>query len=465
MKERIKRSVFHSGTACLIALSLIFAYAVVQSGGTIKAEWEHCMAALGLLLLIYFRWNKSDDFAPSPEWWLLWPPVLLLAFIAFQLVPIPASWLEILSPMRAKFLRSLSGVLPGTGSAPITVFPSGSMAELLRLGAYFVVFVLTREIAWKTRRQRWAIVVPIVIIATAEAAFGLLQFDPLKGSYARGTYANQNHFAGLLELSLPFAVMYPIAVMKAQRTRSLRQAALPSICIAAAALILIAIILSMSRMAFVATFASLVVAGTLVPIAARTSLPRSLIALTLLAVLGATAFIYLAPDALIGRFSQAVGTDDVPPDVRIHLWSDTQRLAADYPLVGSGLGTFEQVFVRYKTLEPQLAVDYVHNDYLQLLVELGSIGFATAVAAMVCLLFAAVRAIYKSVDPTLRYVAIACLSALVGILIHSFTDFNLYIPANGMLVAWIAGVIGSLSFTSLKVAPGSSVRSQETRPS
>jgi O-antigen ligase len=301
-------------------------------------------------------------------------------------------------------------------------------------------------------------VAPIVVIATAEAALGLLQYDPSTGSYARGTYVNQNHFAGLLELSLPFAILYPIAALKTNRNRSLQQAILPCLAITAAALILTGIILSMSRMAFIATLASLVIAGTLVPVAARTtSLSRALIAVALLVIIGATACIYLAPDNLIGRFSQVLGAEDVPLDVRIHLWSDTRRLAADYPVVGSGLGTFEQAFVRYKTLEPQIAVDAVHNDYLQLLAELGIIGFVVAAAAMVCLLFAAARAVWKGANPPVRYVAVACLTALTAILIHSFTDFNLYIPANGMLVAWISGVIASLSFTSRRVVADGSM--------
>jgi len=266
-------------------------------------------------------------------------------------------------------------------------------------------------------------------------------------------------------LSLPFAVVYPIAAMKGQGSRSLRQASLASICIVAAALILTGIIFSMSRMAFVAALTSLFVAGILLAVAGRMSLPRWLIALTLVAITGAAAFVYLAPDALIGRFSQVQATEDVPADVRIHLWSDARRLAADYRLVGSGLGTFKEVFVRYKTLEPQIAVESVHNDYLQLLIELGGIGFATAVASMACLLFAAARVIYKDVDSTTRYIAIACLSALVAILVHSFTDFNLYIPANGMLVAWIGGLIASLSFTSPKLVQQNVMPIEEARPS
>jgi O-antigen ligase len=421
------------------------------------------MIALGLLLLVYFRFTKQSDLAPSPEWWLWWPLVMLLGYIGLQLIPLPEALLQILSPTRAKLLQSLNAVSPGAAYAPISVFPSASLAQLFRVAAYIVVFVLARELAWKTQRRRWVIVVPIIIIAAAEAAMGLLQYDPLMGSYARGTYANQNHFAGLLELALPFAVAYPIGIILKARGRPLRQGVLPAASIAVAALILIGIIFTMSRMAFIATLSSLFVMGSLI-LAVRTSVLRWLIAQTLLAVILAAAFLYLAPDALIGRFSQVLTTEDVPADVRVHLWSDTRRLAADYALVGCGLGTFEQAFIRYKTVTPQIGVDAAHNDYLQLLVELGGIGFAIAAVSMMSLFLTAVRAIVRNVDPAARYLAIGCVGAFVAILMHSYTDLNLYIPANGMLLAWIAGVVASLNLTAPRVVAGGLEGGENARP-
>src|SRR5690349_23565977 len=102
MKQLVKRPRFQPATAFLIALSLIFAYSVIQSGGTLRTEWEYCMVALGVLLLLYFHWYRRGDSAPSIQWWLCSAPLLLLAFIVFQLTPIPMAWLQVLSPMRAK---------------------------------------------------------------------------------------------------------------------------------------------------------------------------------------------------------------------------------------------------------------------------------------------------------------------------------------------------------------------------
>src|ERR1700756_3602644 len=85
----------------LAALSLILAYAVFQSGGIVAVDWNRCMVALGVVVLVYFRLTSKDDLAPALQWWLKWPPLLLLAFIAFQLAPLPLWLLRAVSPARA----------------------------------------------------------------------------------------------------------------------------------------------------------------------------------------------------------------------------------------------------------------------------------------------------------------------------------------------------------------------------
>ncbi|HYR92119.1 MAG TPA: hypothetical protein VE422_49185, partial [Terriglobia bacterium] len=58
-----------SSVVYLAALSLIFGYAVFQSGGIPATDWDRCMVALGLLVLVYFRFTRKNDLAPTPQWW------------------------------------------------------------------------------------------------------------------------------------------------------------------------------------------------------------------------------------------------------------------------------------------------------------------------------------------------------------------------------------------------------------
>jgi O-antigen ligase len=434
------------------ALSVIFGYSVFRYGGVLTEDWSRCLVALGLLTLLYFRFTAENDVAPALESRFRWPLVLLLVFIGFQLVPLPLSLLEILSPTRAELLQSLDRVVPGTRSAPISVFPSATLAHLLRMAAYAVVFVLTRELAWRTPARRWLIVAPIIAVAAVESVLGLLQYDPVdRTSFARGTYVNQNHFAGLLELALPFAAVYPITVLAARRRHRFRPE-LSALAIAVAVLILIAIIFSMSRMGFAASFSSLFMMGMLV-MRGQASSRKRFIAPGLVAVSLIVGFFYLAPDSLIGRFGEALGGSEITPGERIQMWRDTWQLAKNYPLAGCGLGAFESAFLRYKAVAPQFAVDFAHNDYLQLFVELGVVGFALVAAFMAALFFRTIVTALDRVDSQDRYLGIACFGSFVAILIHSLTDFNFYIPANAMLLAWISGVAASLQLRSQRTVP------------
>jgi O-antigen ligase len=87
-----------------------------------------------------------------------------------------------------------------------------------------------------------------------------------------------------------------------------------------------------------------------------------------------------------------------------------------------------------------VADTHAHNDYLELLAEAGVIGFA------LCLLLAA-RPVATALRASLRGepspdsdVALACVASLAAILAHSLVDFNLRIPANGMVFFWLLGM-------------------------
>jgi O-antigen ligase len=88
-------------------------------------------------------------------------------------------------------------------------------------------------------------------------------------------------------------------------------------------------------------------------------------------------------------------------------------------------------------------VDYAHNDYLQVMAELGLLGFIAGLALLLRVLWTVLRAALEERALDVRYRAIACAGAFTAILLHSFVDFNLYMPANAMLLAWIAGIQAS----------------------
>jgi O-antigen ligase len=130
---------------------------------------------------------------------------------------------------------------------------------------------------------------------------------------------------------------------------------------------------------------------------------------------------------------------------RVEPGRDALQIVADYPLFGSGGGTFYTAFTRYRRAEINAFYDHTHNDYAQFLGETGLVGSALiglfVLAALGCALLAQAR----RRDPLARGVAFGVVMGIVSIGIHSTVDFNLQIPAN----AFIFVILLALGWVSL----------------
>jgi O-antigen ligase len=116
----------------------------------------------------------------------------------------------------------------------------------------------------------------------------------------------------------------------------------------------------------------------------------------------------------------------------------------DYPVFGSGLGSFPVVFPRYSGSATALAYTHAHNDYLEFGAEAGAVGLSL-LGLMVLLSFAAaLRAQQLRRDPLMRGLSFAAMMGILALMIHSAADFNLQIPANALTFmlllafAWIS---------------------------
>jgi O-antigen ligase len=125
-------------------------------------------------------------------------------------------------------------------------------------------------------------------------------------------------------------------------------------------------------------------------------------------------------------------------NIRTNMWKETLPLVADYPAIGCGLGAFESCFLPYRSVGPEHRIDYAHDDYLQVMAEFGLPAFG-CLAALAALAYGTALRRTGARNPG-RWLAIACVGALSAILLHGFVDFNLYIPANGLLAVWVAAM-------------------------
>jgi O-antigen ligase len=112
---------------------------------------------------------------------------------------------------------------------------------------------------------------------------------------------------------------------------------------------------------------------------------------------------------------------------RISYWTAAVITLKEFPITGSGPGTF---MIRYQALKPPEAemVRLTHNDYLQQGSDSGWIGllcYATWFTGVILILYRNSKRIRVTFSVWL---------GLLGIFIQGFVEFSLYVPA----VSWVA---------------------------
>ena len=116
----------------------------------------------------------------------------------------------------------------------------------------------------------------------------------------------------------------------------------------------------------------------------------------------------------------------------------------DYPMIGSGGGTFYVAFPKYRIAAISAYFDYAHNDYIQIATETGLVGLALMGSIVLSTLFASLRTLQRRRDPLARGIAFGVTMGIIALMIHSWVDFNLQIPANALTFAvllalgWVA---------------------------
>lgn len=368
--------------------------------------------------------------------------ILFPSFVALQLLPLPLSWLKIVSPARAELQSALSPIGLGGARAPLSAVPALTMAHLLRVLCFICVFFLIRELTRRLARWPWSTTLPVVVVGAAEAGLGLAQYFG-GAPHATGTFVNANHYSCFLQMTLPFPLILAAMVIRRRpghENGSLKRVLPACVLIGCAALIFLGALYSMSRMGLAAIAASLLVLAAFVPTVRGSAGRSGYFSAAALAAMFVVSVFISAPGALLERLASEGGREPLTSQVRVEIWKETLPLTAAYRVFGSGLGSYASVFQKYRASAPEYLVDFAHNDYLQLLAELGIVGFTIAGAAVLMILFRIVRGVRAGPTTAHRLLAAGCAAALAALMLDCAVDFDFYIPANAMLAAWIAGI-------------------------
>jgi O-antigen ligase len=276
----------------------------------------------------------------------------------------------------------------------------------------------------------------LLAIATFEAALGLVQVSG-GAAQATGTYNGRDHYVCLLEISLPITITYGM-VLFARPKYAGNVSFFPTLAAAGvwllAAIQLLAILASLSRAGILDTLIALL-ALALLFLSPRLSSPLARIVVVISLLLGlAAVLIFASPAALLARLADT----DTQSEGRFLIWSQSLPLHRAFAWFGTGLMGFDPTFLKYQASMNAQRVDFAHNDYLQYLIELGIVGFIPLMAAVGGAIWPIFSAALRS-GRERRILVVGCTGSLLALAVHSFFDFNLYVPANVLASAWVMG--------------------------
>jgi len=413
---------------------------------------------VGVLWLLAYA-GRAAELTPVVR--RAWPVLgvfgLWLSWVALQWLPMPLGWVAALSP-RAGELHALAGE---ASTATLSIDPHATKVFWLKSLAWALAFTLTLLVVSSRRRLIWLCYV-IVAAGLVQAIYGALMHlsgtnlvvldTPIAhASQASGFYVNRNHLAGLLEMTLAVGIGLMIGQLEDHGPRTWKQFVrdVAKLMLSRKAplrillvVMVVALVMTRSRMGNTAFFTSLLVAGAVGLILSRYATRSTVVFIASLIVIDI--FIvgaWFGVDKTIQRIEQTTA-GDVRERVDPAIYA--VRILDDYPWFGSGGGTFYNAYPRYRGADILPYYDHVHNDYMQFATETGILGLVLLAAIVLLSFFAAVLALSRRRDPLARGVAFGVVMGVTALAIHSTVDFNLQIPANAFLfsvllaLGWLA---------------------------
>jgi O-antigen ligase len=367
-------------------------------------------------VVVFFLWLSSLMLAPKPQ-------------IDFQLIYIPPAIFA--SIVIFQILAARSG------------YRHETVTEFMNYVAYGLLFLIATQLFRKEREVR-SLVLSLAVLGFFLAVLGSIQEFTADGKlyWVRmpqnpagtfGPYANRNHYAGVIEMLFPFAFL---GALKPNLENSKR------IVLGFAALLMIAtVFLCGSRGGFISVGLEMIFLAVLVLWRSRHI--GLILTVTLAFVLTGAFGTWLGSDRLIGRLGDLKNGGGFS---RLQVARDSVQMFEQHPWTGWGLGNFPIVYPKFRTFATDLYVNEAHNDFVQLLVETGLLGFGAGIGLLVIVFRRGFSQLRDADYGSWRTAAVAAsVIGVVGITVHSLFDFNLQIPANALLFYVLCAVAGSVS--------------------
>jgi O-antigen ligase len=404
-------------------ICILVAFAVLAHGAV--EPWSEAVLEIGAaVLLLLWSWKALTE----SELKLIWNPLLW---------PLLGFWLV------AAFQLAIG----------ITPVPFLTRIELLKYSALLALFFLCVQ-SYRTRAHWRTFVWFLLSLGFAVSLFAILQHFTFNGKlyWVRelqfggipfGPYVNRNHFAGLMELLIPPGLA--IQILGAERRDQLPLVTLFTL------LPIGALFLSASRGGIISFVAE--VGFLAILIVARQREKKVLVAAALVLTLATILVSWLGIGAALDRFATYKKLE-TSEGRRVEMLHDSLQIFKDHPVIGTGLGTLQEVFPLYETVYDGLIVNHSHNDYAEALAETGSVGGLCGLVFLVLLFWTAWKILtVEGGSLSFAYHA-GALVACLGLLVHAGVDFNFHIPSNALIFLLQSALVTS-AFPALPLPRGS----------
>lgn len=454
MYQRCEKISFYLLLALIVWLPIPLASNRVWAWSLVEV-WVAIQAIL--LIVSYMESERPFPFARLWRFaWLIVPLVLFQLWTLIQILPIKMDWLELFSPRAAEIYSAI-----GVDSGSISLDRHATQVALYK-GIAYMLFAFNVILLVYTPKRLKQVVTAVVASGTLQAFYASLAvllgwkyslvFGFKESGIATGSFVYKNHLANYLMLCLSLGIGLIISQLHIspsgtwfERLRRWGEGLVSRKMFVRLALVImvIALVMTRSRMGNTAFFVATTLGG-LVALVFYKYKPRALVPLIVSLIIVDTVVVgtVFGLDKVKERLEQT----SVLSETRDEVLEWSLPILADYPLTGTGMGSFYAIFPSYTQYNIGF-YDHAHNDYLQFAVEAGVP--ATLILGFTCLwaIYLCVRSMNKRNSKTLRGVALGCLIALIGMLMHISVDFNLQAPANAMtfiLILVLAGCTSSI---------------------
>jgi tetratricopeptide (TPR) repeat protein len=144
---------------------------------------------------------------------------------------------------------------------------------------------------------------------------------------------------------------------------------------------------------------------------------------------------------------------------RLPLWLRSLPIVANFPIWGTGYGTFGYIEPMYRPDSPSTVelepvwFDHVHNDYLEILVEGGVVGLGLVVLVLVAVFRRGYRALALNRGSRRAGLALGALFAFTALALHNFGEFGSHIPSIALLATVVCAHLYALGQPIPRKAP------------